>query len=231
MEWAAYGGLIRRRWLILAVIVALDLIAAGASYARSRHAAGYQACGTLYLADVSAPSLIAAPPTSLEAAGELLAGETAANFFGDDILDVASSRSVASFISAHLSGQVSSSTSDIYGQVTGSRRDRTVSLCVNNANSATALAADRVLTQAMSADRARFVGKNMAGRTFVSVVSPASVATVPASSSRLRLALEFVLGLLIAGGVALLWDAFDANVRDEHDVERILGVRVTRLSR
>src|SRR5690348_3879525 len=105
MEWEHYWGVLRRRWLIIVVILLLDLLAGAFVYARSRRAAGYRACTTLYVADVSSPSLIAAPPTTLETAGQLLAGETAANFFGDDILDVAQSSKVASYVSASLAGQ------------------------------------------------------------------------------------------------------------------------------
>ena len=232
MEWWAYWGVVRRRWPILLALIALDVVLAGATYARSRHTAGYQACTTLYVADVSAPSLIAAPQTTLESAGQLLAGETASNFFGDDVLDVAQSSRVAAYVSGAIARDrlPHSATADLNGAVSGSRRDRTVSLCVNNPNSATALAAAGALGQAMSAGRSAFLGREMAKRTYVAVVSTASVGPVAATTSRLRLGLEFVLGLLLAGGVALLWDAIDPAVRDARDVEQILGVPVARVA-
>jgi capsular polysaccharide biosynthesis protein len=232
MDWSTYWGVVRRRWYILLAIVILDVIAGGAVYARSRHAAGYQACTTLYVADVSAPSLIAAPQTTLETAGQLLAGETAANFFGDDVLDVAESSSVSSFVSSHLAGEglPKSARADINGSVSGSRHDRTVALCVTNPNSRTALAAASEVGTAMTSSRSQFLGAGMAKRTYVAVISGPTVGAVPASTSRLRLGLQFILGLLLAGGIALLWDAADPTVRDRADLERLLNVPVAGMS-
>jgi capsular polysaccharide biosynthesis protein len=232
MEWSGYWGVVRRRWTVIAAIVLLDILAAGLVYARSRHTAGYQACTTLYVADVSSPSLIAAPPTTLQTAGQLLAGETAANFFGDDILDVAQSSKVAAYVSASLAGKglPHSAESDINGSVSGSRRDRTVQLCITNPDENTARSAASALGQAMTASRARFIGTAMAARTYVTVVSTPSVGRVAASTSRLRLGLEFILGVLLALGIALLWDALDPTVRDRADLERSLRVPVATLT-
>jgi len=176
----------------------------------------------MYVADVSSPSLIAAAPTTLQQAGQLLAGETAANFFGDDILDVAQSRNVTAYVSRQL-GLPSGS---LDGAVSGARRDRTVDLCISNANSATALSGATTLGRAMSTGRARFVGAQMAKRTYVAVVSPASVSRASARSLLFDFALRFVLGLLVALGLGLLWDALDPNVRDERDLEEATGVPV-----
>jgi capsular polysaccharide biosynthesis protein len=233
MEWESYWGVVRRRWYVIVAIVLLDVVAAGGQYARSRHAAGYQACTSVYVADVSSPSLIAAPQTTLETAGQLLAGETAANFFGDDVLDVAESSRVATFVSSRLAGKglPSSTQADINGSIGGSRHDRTVALCVTNPNRSTALAAASAVGQAMTTERAQFLGKDMAKRTYVAVISEPSVGAVPSSTSRLRLGLEFILGLLLAGGIALLWDAADPTVRDRGDVERVLNVPVAGFSR
>lgn len=232
MQWSAYWGVVKRRLYLILAIVALDMLVSGAMYARSRHAAGYQACTTLYVADVSAPSLISAPQTTLDTAGQLLAGETAANFFGDDLLDVAQASRVASYVSARLAnrGLANSALSDINGSIAGSRHDRTVALCVTNPASATALAAASAVGTALTSARARFLGADMARRTYVSVISGPSVSPVASSSSRLRLGLEFVLGLILAAGIALLWDAADPAVRDRADAERILRVPVARMA-
>jgi capsular polysaccharide biosynthesis protein len=232
MDWSAYWGVVQRRWHILLAIVIVDVVAGGAVYARSRHAAGYQACTTLYVADVSAPSLISAPQTTLETAGQLLAGETAANFFGDDVLDVAESSRVSGFVSSHLAGRglPNSGRADINGSISGSRHDRTVALCVTNPNSRTALAAATEVGMAMTSSRSQFLGSGIARRTYVAVISHATVGAVPASTSRLRLALQFILGLLLAGGIALLWDAADPTVRNRADLERLLNVPVARMS-
>jgi len=69
----------------------------------------------------------------------------------------------------------------------------------------------------------------MARRTYVAVISSPTVGAVAASTSRLRLALEFILGLLLAGGIALLWDAADPTVRDRVDLEHLLNVPVARM--
>src|SRR5436305_15052348 len=103
LAWQNYLAILRRRWPLIAVIFGLTFVFSVFALARQTRQAGYQSCETLYVADVSSPSLISAPQTTLETAGQLLAGETAANFFGDDILDVAQSRSVARFIAANLS--------------------------------------------------------------------------------------------------------------------------------
>src|SRR5579864_9462527 len=87
--------------LIVAVLI-VDVLASLYLFAKAYRQVSYQACLTLYVADVSAPSLISAPQTTLETAGQLLAGETAANFFGDDILDVSQSHDVAAFVSQRL---------------------------------------------------------------------------------------------------------------------------------
>lgn len=232
MEWSAYLGILRRRWYVVTAIVLLDILASTALYERGRHSAGFQACTSLYVADVSAPSLIAAPQTTLETAGQLLAGETAANFFGDDVLDVAESERVAAYVSNRLGGRglPSSSLSSLDGSISGSRHDRTVAICVSNPSSATALAAATVVGSAMTSGRGRFLGTAMARRTYVAMIANPSVAAVPSTTSRLRLGLQFVLGLMLAAGIALLWDAADPTVRDRRDLERLLEVPVAQVS-
>lgn len=225
MTWTDYWAVLVRRWWIVAGILLLTAAASGYLYRKSSHAAGFQGCLTLYVADVSSPSLIAAPSTTLQNAGQLLAGETAANFFADDILDVAQSSRVATFVSAQLQPKHLADTTpaDINGHVSGARKDRTVNLCVTNPDSASALAAANTLGVAMTVDRSKFVGQNMARRTFVSVVSAAGVTPAPTSNARLNLALRLFLGLLVALGVAFLWDALDPMVRDGRDVEQAVG--------
>jgi len=228
LAWSNYIAILRRRWLVVLIIVILDLLVSGALYARSAKSAGFQACQTLYVADVSAPSIVSAPDATLQGEGQLLSGESAANFFADDVLDVSQSRNVALFASQRLARLhlVSAGIGAIMGNVTGSRRDRTVDICVNNPNETSSLAIASVIGWAMTRDRALFMGKSIAHRTFVTTVSTPTAAPAPVSSGRLSLALRVFLGLLIALGFALLWDAVDPRVRDRRDVEQALGVPV-----
>jgi capsular polysaccharide biosynthesis protein len=228
MDWTGYWTVLRRRWLIISGVLVLAVLASGYSFLRSYRHVGSQSCLTLYVSDVSSPSMIAASQTNLAATGQLLAGETAANFFGDDILDVAQSRRVADDVSARLRPQRLSSTapSDMEGAVSGSRRDRTVNLCVQNPSSASALAAAQALGIAMTSGRARFIGRQMARRTFVSVISQPTVGRVSRSHLLVTLVERLFLGLVAALGVAFLWDALDPTVRDQRDVERALGAPV-----
>lgn len=220
MTWSSYADILRRRWPIVAAILLLDVLVSGALFARAYRHVGYAGCVTVYVADVSAPSV------TLETTDQLLAGETAANFFGDDILDVAQSSDVARTISdalgpAHLPNSAPGELA-----VSGARKDRTVNLCVANPSAATAGAAAQLLGYEMTKNRAHFIGKKMARRTYVRVISPASVGKVSASHQLVNLVLRLVLGLLVALGLALLWDAVDPTVRDRLDVERALGVPV-----
>lgn len=228
MEWRHYIGIVRRRWSIIAVVLLVDLLAASYLFARAYRHVGYQACLTLYVADVGAPGVITAPPTSLQAEGQLLAGETAANFFGDDILDVAQSRSVAEYVAGHLAPQRLANTSfaDVNGAVSGSRLDRTDSICVTNPSQASALAVDAGVGQAMTSGRARFLGRPIARRTFVQVVSPPSANKVSTRHDVLSFLERLVFGLILAAGLALLWDGLDPMVRDERDVEQAVGAPV-----
>jgi capsular polysaccharide biosynthesis protein len=225
-----YWNIIRRRWWIVVLIVALDLVVSGYLYRKADKSAGYQACLTLYVADVSAPSTISAPQTTLETAGQLLAGETAANFFADDILDVAQSTSVADFMKrrALASGRAEGSdlASGFAGTVSGSRKDRTVGLCVSKPVGSTALAGGEALATAMTTERFRFIGKQMAKRTFVQVISAPQVGPAPRSHALLNFLLRVALGLLVALGLAYLWDAVDPTVRNVRDAEAALGVPV-----
>jgi len=228
LAWSNYAAILRRRWLVVLVVVILDLLVSGILYTRSAKHAGFQACQTLYVADVSAPSIVSAPDATLQAEGQLLSGESAANFFADDVLDVSQSRNVALFASHRLARLhlPSTATGDIVGSVTGSRRDRTVDICVSNPNEASSLAIASVIGRAMTRDRALFMGTSIARRTFVMTVSTPAAAPAPASSSRLSLALRVFLGLLVALGFALMWDAVDPRVRDRRDVEQALGAPV-----
>lgn len=228
MPWRSYWAIARRRWWIILAIVFLDALVSGYLYHKSARQAGFQACFTLYVADVSSPSLISAPPTSLAAEGQLLAGETAANFFADDVLDVAQSSAVARFVSARLrpQGLPSTAMSDVQGSVSGSRLDRTVNLCAANPNSASALAVAQQVGTAMTVDRARFVGPSMGRRTYVKLISPATVAPAPKSHQLLNLGLRVFLGVLVALGAALVWDALDPTVRGQRDMEQALGAPV-----
>lgn len=208
MAWEDYWGIIRRRWWIVALIVLVDILASGYLFAKSYRHVGYQSCLVLYVADAGAPSLIAAPSDVLDTAGQLLAGETAANFFADDILDVSQSGTVASYISARIASRhlPNSAPSDI--AVSGSRKDRTVNLCVANPNAASALAAGKALGYAMTSARARFMGP-IAKRTYVHIITLPTVGAAPASQHLVSLALRLILGLIAALGLALLWDALD----------------------
>jgi capsular polysaccharide biosynthesis protein len=222
MSWDAYLGIVRRRWLLIAVIIVLDVLASGYLYLKAHRQTGYEASLTLYVSDVSAPSV------TLETTDQLLSGETAANFFADDILDVAQSSRVAAYISRRLQPYhlPNAAPSDFSGAVSGSRKDRTVNLTLNNPNERTALLAADALGAAMSTGRARFIGGQMARRTFVTVVSPATVGPAPAGRQLLSFALRLFLGVLVALGLAFLWDALDPTVRDARDVEHVLGLPV-----
>ncbi|MGH2443383.1 MAG: hypothetical protein ACRDFX_09495 [Chloroflexota bacterium] len=216
MTWRAYIGIFKRRWAVIAVVIVLDLLISGYLLARASRHLAYQGCVTLYVADVSAPSLISAPQTTLDTAGQLLAGETAANFFGDDILDVAESQHVALFVTRRIQPQRLPNTSigDINGSISGMRRDRTVNLCVSNPNSASALAAAGALGTAMTVDRGRFIGKAMAKRTFVSVISDPSSTKTSLRHDLTNFALQVIVGILVALGLALLWETMDPAPRE-----------------
>lgn len=230
MPLGEYWGVVRRRWWLILAIVLLDLVASLYLYRKTSAQAGSQACLTLYVADVSAPSTISAPQTALETAGQLLAGETAANFFADDILDVAQSRSVAAYMkrrvassSAHVGTDVSSG---FVGSVSGSRQDRTVNLCVTKPDAGTARVGAAALATAMTRDRFRFIGRQMARRTYVNVISAPQVGPAPTTHASLTFLLRFALGVVVAIGIAFLWDALDPAVRGRRDVETSLGVPV-----
>lgn len=217
MTWTTYAGVLRRRWPLIAGLFIVIAVAAGYLYRKANHAAGSQACTTLYVSDVTAPSLTVGAAGSVET---LLAGETAANFFADDILDVAQSRRVARYVSARLRGAHLPATTpaDINGAVSGSRKDRTVNLCVTNPNSESALRVAAELGLAMQDNRAVFIGPKLARDTFVRIVSEATVGPAPTSRALLNLALRLVLGSLVALGAAFLWEAVDLTVRDERDI-------------
>lgn len=208
MAWEDYWGIVRRHWWIVALILILDVLASGYSFVKSYRHVGYQSCLTLYVADVGAPSLISAPSATLDTAGQLLAGETAANFYADDILDVSQSGTVASFISARIAPRHLPSTAAADIVVSGSRKDRTVNLCVSNPNAASALAAGQALGYAMTTARSDFMGP-VAKRTYVHIITLPAVGAAPAGTHLVSLALRLVLGLIVALGVALLWDALD----------------------
>ncbi len=212
MAWEQYWGILRRRWWIVALILIVDILASGYLFAKSYRSVGYQSCLMLYVADVGAPSLIAAPSDTLDTAGQLLAGETAANFYADDILDVSESGTVASYVSARIAPRhlTNAAPSDI--AVSGSRKDRTVNLCVSNPSEATALAAGTALGYAMTAARSHFMGP-VAKRTYVHIITLPGVTAAPAGHSLVSLALRLILGLIVALGLALLWDALDPRTR------------------
>ena len=227
MSFLEYWAILRRRWVLIAAIVVLDVLLSGFSYRRANQASGYQSCLTVYVADLSAPSIVAAS-SSLETAAELLAGESAANFFADDLLDVAQSRSVAAYVSDQIAlrGLSNSSFNAVNGSIGGARQDRTVNLCITNPTKATAAAAAAALGRAVTSARSQFVGAKMATRTFVKIISSPNTGPAPKSKKLLTLALQVVLGLFVALGLALLWDALDPRVRDRRDLESVLGLPV-----
>lgn len=218
MAWSSYWRVLRRRWWIVAAILLIDLVASLYLYRKADVSAGFQSCMTLYVADMSAPSLIAAPSDTLDTAGQALAGETAANFFADDILDVSQSRSVASYVARRVPGSTAGSFS-----VGGSRKDRTVNLCISDASAAAASSAGSALARAMTTDRKLFVGP-MAKRIYTRVISAPLMGPAPTSHALLSLLLRLALGVIVALGAAFLVDALDPSVRNEEDVERALGV-------
>ena len=224
MDIGTYLGILGRRWYLIVLIICVDLAVSAYFYRQANTNAEYQSCTELYVADMSAPSLISAPPTSLQSAGELLAGETAANFFADDILDIAQSASVSSYITDTVFPTASFPQAPNWA-VGGSRRDRTVTLCLASPDPTVALKAGEALAAAMTTDRAKFLGP-MAKRIYTRVISPASVGPAPTSHATVTLLLRLVLGVLVALGAAFLWDALDPRVRNRADVERALRVPV-----
>jgi len=225
MTWTSYWGIARRRWPIIVVLFVLVAAASGYLYRKASRSAGSQACTTLYVSDVTAPSLTVGAAGSVET---LLAGETAANFFADDLLDVAQSRRVAQYVSARLrpAHLPSTSTGDIAGAVSGSRKDRTVNLCVTNPNAESALQIGRTLGLTMQNHRGLFIGPKLAGDTFVRVVSEATVGPAPTSRALLNLLLRLFLGALVALGAAFIWEALDPTVRDQRDIVASLDAPV-----
>lgn len=227
MGWSDYAGILLRRWWIVALIVVIAILAGAYRYRQASRQAGYQACSTLYVADLAPPNIIVAPGSNtLDVASQALAGETAANFFGDDMIDIAQSRSVASYIS----GQVNASRSagpapGFQGAVSGSRLDRTIDLCVSNPNGAVALAGAKALDRGMTADRKRFLGP-MAKRIYTRVISAPQVSAISTGHAKLTFLLEIILGIIVAVGAAFLWDALDPRVRGARDVEDALRVPV-----
>jgi capsular polysaccharide biosynthesis protein len=224
MELGSYLGIIGRRWFLIAMIIALDVFGSAYLYHQASASAGYQACSTLYVADMGAPSSISAPDTALQSTGALLAGETAANFFGDDVVDVAQSADVSTYVTGKTFGDAKISGPPSWN-VTGSRKDRTVTLCLTNADPTVALRAGVMLATAMTTDRGKFLGP-MSKRIYTRVISPASVGLAPTSNAKLSLLLRIALGVLVAFGAAFLWDALDPRVRNRADVERALRVPV-----
>lgn len=216
MAWEDYWGILRRRWWIVALVLVLDILVSGYSFVKSYRHVGYQSCLMLYVADVGAPSLIAAPSDALDTAGQLLAGETAANFYADDILDVSQSGTVASFVSSRIAQLHLPSTAAADIVVSGSRKDRTVNLCVSNPSSASALAAGQALGYAMTTARSRFMGP-VAKRTYVHIITLPTVGAAPAGTHLVSLALRLILGVIVALGLALLWDALDPARRARID--------------
>jgi hypothetical protein len=214
VAWEDYWAVLRRRWWIVAVILVVDVLASGYSYEKSAKSLGSQACLTLYVSDVGAPSLVAVSSDLLDTVGQQLAGETAANFFADDILDISQGGRVGAYMSAQASRQGLSNAAAGDLGVSGSRKDRTVSLCVANPSSATALAAGKALAGFWTSrsNRANLMGP-VGKRIDVTVISDPSVGPVPRSASLKSLGLRLALGVIVAVGVALLWDALDPGRR------------------
>lgn len=224
MTVAHYVGILKRRRYILAVIILLNAVASGYLFLKAHRHVGFQACTTLLVQDASAPGITLGTTQQ----DQLLSGEVAANFFADDVLDVAQTRGVAAYVShilVHLRLPNTSAT-DISGNVTGARKDRTVDLCVTNPESASALAISGALGRTLTTQRERFFGRSMAQRTYVSVASPPSVGPAPAGRALLSFLLRLSLGVLAAVAVAFLWDVLDPRVRDDDDVVRALGVPI-----
>ncbi len=208
MNWEEYWAVLRRRWWIVAIVVLIDVLVSGYLFAKSYRHIGSQACLTLYVSDIGAPSLVAVPTDLLDTVGQQLAGETAANFFADDILDISQGGQIASFMGSHVArlGLPNAAPGDL--SVSGSRKDRTVTLCVNNPSASSALAAGNALAAAWTSERTRFMG-SIGKRVDVMVITQPSVGSAPVSHGLVSLALRLILGLIVAVGLALLWDALD----------------------
>lgn len=224
MTVAQYVGILKRRWYILAVIILLNVIASGYLFLKAHRHIGFQACTTLLVQDANAPGITLGTTQQ----DQLLSGEVAANFFADDVLDVAQTSGVAAYVSRILVHRnlPNTSAADISGNVTGARKDRTVDLCVTNPGSAPALAISSALGRTLTTQRERFFGRSIAKRTYVSVASPPSVGPAPTGRASVSFLLRLALGVLAAAAVAFLWDVLDPRVRDDDDVSRALGAPV-----
>ncbi|HZU13106.1 MAG TPA: hypothetical protein VFB58_09725 [Chloroflexota bacterium] len=226
MDWMSYLAILRRRWVIIAAILVLDLAATGYLYHKAQRSAGYQSCLELYVGDAGAASYIIAPGTNLmDTQSQALAGETAANFFADDVVDVSGSRSVSSYIQTDMQHGSALVSGPIAFSISGSRVDRTVNLCVNDADASQAGVAAAYLARAMTTDRKLFFGP-VAKRIYTNVIGAPVTSPVPSGHAALTALLRLVLGLLVALGVGFVWDALDPTVRDRADAERALGVPV-----
>ena len=154
--------------------------------------------------------------------------ERAARLMAADLREVAQSRIVAGDVARYVNsrGLGPVSPADVSGSVDAAGSGSTVSLSVSATNQLRAIGISRRLLADLSSGRSRFVGVAEARRSIVTIIGPTDVSRQSSREILSTFGLRTLLGLLVAIGLALLWDYLDDTVHGPEDAERYLGAPV-----
>ncbi|MEV0247868.1 protein tyrosine kinase [Nocardia sp. NPDC050712] len=211
-----YLKIARRRWLIIAVALAVGLLAAGA-YLRSQPTT-YVASSSTYVSMATGTSVNDSYQGGLAAQGRVRS-----------YLGLATSATVAQRVIDDLS--IKMSVEEVRGKITASSPPATATIIISVTDENPQLARD--LANTVVAHFRRLVAEletieqTAAPAARVEVIDKAELPTDPAGPQGTRIYLVGLLaGLAIGGLAAFLRDRTDRTLRTSNDLEGVLGGRV-----
>ncbi len=219
MELRGYGGVLQRRWQIIALTtVIVALVATGLTLRGPR---SYESTVRLAVSVYANNTADAAPYNYFRDYYAWLASE----YLADDLTEVIKSDAFASDVSKHLNEEVSKGSFREVVRTRKTHRILEVTVQAGNPESARRIAA--AVEEVLRATGPKYLAQlRQDGAQIVSIDTPTARAATTTPSQLMDIGLRVAFGLLFGLFVAFLVDYVDTRFRTAREVEHVLGVPV-----
>jgi capsular polysaccharide biosynthesis protein len=219
LELRGYGGVLQRRWQIIALTTAIVALVAGLLTLRGPRS--YESTVRLAVSVYANSASDAAPYAYFADYYAWLASE----YLADDLSEVIKSDAFAADVSAYLNEEVSKATFREIVRPRKTHRILEVTVQAGNPESARRIAAAVVdVTRAKGSNYLAQIRQG--GAQIASIDTPTARAATTTTSQLTDIGLRVAFGLLFGLFLAFLVDYLDTRFRTAGEVERVLGIPV-----
>ncbi len=212
MELRRYWQIVRRYWLIIAVLTLVGLLAAYQYYTSNRPT--YQA--------VTEISIFQQPSPDDNYSG--IYANQSSEFAADDFTRIIAGNRFMMAVSSQLKeGDINLTPEDLKGMVTTERKHREVTVTTNHSNPNTALQVSRAIAGTMENNAAEFVKPRPVTAT---IINAPGQANLTGGRTVLLAVIRVLAGLLAGVGLALLLAYLDNTLHTKADTQETLNLPV-----